>query len=321
MDFLYNVLGYVFGPIMRGIFVLVHNYGLAIIFFTIFCRLLTLPTAVGQQKNQAKNARMQLKLRKIQEKYKDDKQRLQKETQEFYSREGYNPMSAGCSGGMLLQFPIMFGLLAAIYRPLKYALNIPPNVLAELEKQAPKVLTAAGQKVAKGNTFLQLNIIQHLDKFKVNGAFTAQWHEKIAGFVDQFKFLGLNLGATPKEGGSVIYYAIPVLAGAAAMATSLYTYFHTRKQNPQQQQNAAMMGCTTFGMPLFSAYLALSFPVGIGIYWVISSLLQFIQMAVLNLTHPPQKMLAKVLVDETIERRSREMSRKKTYELQRGQTE
>jgi len=315
---IYDILGVVFGPIMRVIFTLVGNYGVAIILFTIFCRVLMLPSAVSQQKNQAKNTRMQLKVRKIQEKYKGDRQRIQQETQEFYQREGYNPMSAGCSGGMLLQFPIMFGLLSAIYRPLKYALSVPASVLDVLSKHAPEVLEAAtGQKVAAGSLYLQLNVIEHIGKFKEfvgEGGLTQAWLDKIAGFADQFRFLGLNLGATPKDGGG-IYYAIPVLAGVAAMATSAYTFFRTRKHNPEQQQNAMMMGCMSFGMPLFSAYLALSFPTGIGIYWTVSSLVAFIQMALLNVTHPPQKMLARVLVEETIVRRSRENSRKKIYEM------
>ncbi|MDR0531216.1 MAG: YidC/Oxa1 family membrane protein insertase [Oscillospiraceae bacterium] len=314
MNFIYDALGYVFGPIMRGIFAVVGNYGGAVILFTIFCRLLMLPSAISQQKNQAKNTRMQFKMRKIQEKYKDDRQRLQEETQEFYRREGYNPMSAGCSGGMLIQFPIMFGLLAAIYQPLKYALNIPSNVLAVLQKQAPAILAEYGQKITGGNINWQLPVIQHIKEFHLSGAFTQEFMDKIVGFVHQFSMnfgaFSLELGLTPQE-GKKFYYLIPVLAGVSAMGTSIYSFFHTRKMNPEQKQNVAMLGCMTLGMPLFSAWLAFSYPVGIGLYWIISSLAALIQMAVLNVTHPPQKMLAKVMVDETIERRSREESKKR----------
>ena len=317
MTGIYDALGFVFGPIMRVIFDFTHNYGVAIILFTIFCRFLMLPSAVSQQKNQAKNARMQMKIRKISEKYKDDKQRIQQETQEFYQREGYNPMSAGCSGGMVLQFPIMFGLLAAIYRPLQYAMNVPKNVLQVLETHAPAVIETVTGKKPSGNTFLQLNIIEHIEKFQTfigEGSFTQEWYDKIVGFVGQFTFLGLDLGATPQERKG-IYYIIPVLAGVSAMASSAYTFFRQRKQNPEQQQNAAMMGCMSFGMPIMSAVFALNFPVGIGIYWTVGSIVAFIQMLILNATHSPQKMLAKVLVEETILRRSKENSRKKVFEM------
>jgi len=316
MNGIYDALGVVFGPIMRVIFSFTQNYGVAIILFTIFCRFLMLPSAVSQQKNQAKNARMQMKIRKITEKYQGDKQRIQQETQEFYQREGYNPMSAGCSGGMIIQLPIMFGLLAAIYRPLQYAMDVPKNVLEVLEAHAPAVMEEiTGKKT--GSMFLQLNIIEHLKDFIPfigEGKFSQVWYDKIAGFVHQFSFLGLDLGATPQERKG-IYYIIPVLAGVSAMASSAYTFFRQRKQNPEQQQNAAMMGCMSFGMPLMSAVFALNFPVGIGIYWTVGSLVAFIQMLILNATHSPQKMLAKVLVEETIVRRSRENSRKKVYEM------
>ena len=315
MDFIYTALGAVFGPIMRAIYVVVQNYGVAIIIFTIFCRLLMLPSAVSQQKNLAKNQRMQVKMRKIQEKYKDDKQRQQQEISDFYKREGYNPMSAGCSGGMVLQFPIMFGLIAAIYRPLQYILGFSDTDLKTLGDAAAKIFVDTKGKAQPLGLQMQLRVVEKIDQFKDlfgtgNGLIEPKYFDAIRTFADQFKLFGLNLGLTPKEGGSWVYYTIPILAGLAGMATSLFTFLRQRKVNPDQNQNAMMTGCMTFGMPLFSAYLALSFPVGIGIYWIVSSLVAFLQTVVLNYTHPPQKMLARVLVDETIQRRSRENSRK-----------
>ena len=311
---IYDILGTVFGPIMRVIFQVVGNYGVAIILFTLFCRLLMLPSAVGQQKNMAKNQRMQFKLRKITEKYKDDKKRQQEETQAFYQREGYNPMSAGCSGSMLLQFPIIFGLISAIYRPLKYALRIDPAALDLITKKVPDLFKAAGLSGTTANApYLQLRVVQHVDVIKSlvgTGAdhISQGVFDQIKEFATHFTLFGLDLGATPKENGG-IYMLIPILAGAASMLSSVYTFIRSRKQNPEQSKNP-MMGCMTFGMPLFSAYLSLSFPVGIGMYWIISSLFAFLQMLVLAQTHKPSKMLAKLLVEETIERRSRENSRK-----------
>lgn len=317
---IYDVLGLVFGPIMRVFYELTNNYGLAIIFFTIFCRLLMLPSAIKQQKNQAKNQRMQIKMRKMTEKYKDDRQRLAQEQQEFYRREGYNPMSAGCSGGMLLQFPIIFGLISAIYRPLQYTLRVGAEALATLTEKAPEILEKAGLEITSNSTYLQLRIVQYFEHFK--GLFgtgdtvlTTELYERVQTFADNFTFLTLNLGVTPKEGFAVtgrwVYYLIPVLAGVSSMATSLYSFIRQRKQNPEQQQNFIMMAVMTLGMPIFSAVLSLSFPVGIGYYWIVSSLVAFIQMIVLSYTHPPQKMMARNMVEETIERRSRENSRKK----------
>jgi len=319
MTFIYDALGVVFGPIMAVIYLVVKNYGVAIILFTVFCRILMLPSAVSQQKSQAKNQRIQYKMRKITEKYKDDKQRLAQEQQEFYKREGYNPMSAGCSGGMMLQFPIIFGLIAAIYRPLQYTVHTSTAVINELSAKAAEIL--GDPKLTAANLQVQLRIAENIEKFKVlfgEGKLDMLEFDKIHDFAANFRFMGLQLGLTPKEAyaanGNWVYYLIPILAGVTSMVTSVYTTLRQRKTNPEQQQNMVMMAVMSLGMPIFSAVLSLSFPVGIGVYWIVSSLVAFLQIVVLNYTHPPQKMLARSMVDETIERRSRENSRKKVAE-------
>ncbi|MDR1734769.1 MAG: YidC/Oxa1 family membrane protein insertase [Oscillospiraceae bacterium] len=327
---IYDVLGVVFGPILRVIYEVVHNYGVAIILFTVFCRLLMLPGSISQQKKQAQSQRMQFKIRKLQEKYKDDKQKLQQETQAVYQREGYNPMSAGCSGGMMIQFPIIFGLIAAIYRPLKYTLQISAEAIQTMTDKASELLgEAILGKAGTNTTTIQLTLVEQIEKFKSligTGGLTQAVYDRILAFKDDFSLFGLNLGLKPSdvihpaEGVAPVevphvwlYWAIPILAALASMATSLYSYFKQRKLNPEQSKNP-MMGCMTFGMPIFSGFISVSFPVGIGMYWIASSLIAFIQTVILNYTHSPQKMTAKLLIDETIERRSREDSRKRTYE-------
>jgi len=167
-------------------------------------------------------------------------------------------------------------------------------------------------------------VTENIEKFvhmfgEGEGLLDPEWFERIQAFVENFTMFGLQLGLTPQEagaaGGSWVYYLIPVLAGLSAMATSAFTFLRQRKTNPEQQQNAMMMGCMSFGMPLFSAFLALSFPVGIGIYWIISSLIAFVQTVALHAFMPPQRMLARVLVEETVQRRSRENSRKRIAEF------
>ena len=316
MDFIYTALGAVFGPIMSAIYSVVNNYGVAITLFTIFCRVLMLPSALSQQKNQAKNQRIQYKMRKINEKYKGDRQRLAQEQQEFYRREGYNPMSAGCSGGMMLQVPIIFGLIAAIYRPLQYTVRTSTEVIKVLSEKAGEIL--GDPKLVPGNLQIQLRITENIDKFKGlfgEGKLDMLQFDKIAAFAQNFKFGPWQLGVTPKEGGTWVYYLIPVLVGVSSMVTSVYTTLRQRKTNPGQQQNAVMMMVMSLGMPLMSVMFSLSFPIGIGIYWIVSSLAGLVQIVVLSYTHPPQRMLARSMVDETIERRSRENSRKRVAEI------
>ncbi len=99
---------------------LVGNWGVAIILLTLVVRLAMFPITQGgmvkMRKAQQDMARLQPKIKKIKEKYKDKKdmearRKMQEETMELYRREGVNPaaMLIGCLP-LLLQMPIFFGI-------------------------------------------------------------------------------------------------------------------------------------------------------------------------------------------------------------------
>lgn len=97
MDAIYTTLGIPFGYVLRFIFEAVDNYGLALILFTLFARLLMIPTSIYQTKGTVKTQRLQPKIRRINAKYKGDQKKIQEETQALYQREGHNPMNmAAC---------------------------------------------------------------------------------------------------------------------------------------------------------------------------------------------------------------------------------
>lgn len=91
------------------------NYGWAIILFTILTRVLLYPLMHKQMHSMARMQRMQPKMRRIQERFKDDKALMQQRMMELYKKEGVNPMS-GCLP-MLIQLPIIF----IIWRAILYA--------------------------------------------------------------------------------------------------------------------------------------------------------------------------------------------------------
>lgn len=108
-------------PLLRGlqfIFKYIPNYGIAIILLTIFIRLITFPLQYKSFKSMKKMQEIQPELQKIKEKYKDDNQRMQKETMALFQKAGANPLS-GCLP-LLLQMPFFF----AIYRVLYSAVEL-----------------------------------------------------------------------------------------------------------------------------------------------------------------------------------------------------
>ena len=90
------------------LFRMVGNFGVAIMLLTVTIRLLIFPIAQRQFASMAQMRAIQPKMKALQEKHKDDKQRQQQEVMALYKTEGVNPL-AGCLP-TFLQIPIMYSL-------------------------------------------------------------------------------------------------------------------------------------------------------------------------------------------------------------------
>jgi YidC/Oxa1 family membrane protein insertase len=94
--------------ILHWLFGMFGNFGVAIIGLTIIVRGFMFPIAQKQFASMAQMRVVQPKMQKLQEKYKDDKPKLQQEMMKLYSEEKVNPL-AGCLP-ILLQIPVFFAL-------------------------------------------------------------------------------------------------------------------------------------------------------------------------------------------------------------------
>lgn len=102
----------VIARIVELFYFLAHDWGLAIILFTLVFRICMLPLMKGQTKSSVMMQRMQPKLQNLQEKYRDDPVRLQQETQQLYADAKFNPLM-GCVP-MLIQMPIFIALFQVL---------------------------------------------------------------------------------------------------------------------------------------------------------------------------------------------------------------
>lgn len=296
-DALYAVLGYPFGFVLRFIYRIVDNYGLSLILFTLFARLLMVPTTIAQQKSTIKTQRIQPKIRRINEKYKGDQKKIQEETQALYQREGFNPMSGGCLP-LLVQLPIIYGLIGVIYHPLKYALLIDSDAINALCEQAKLIAPELSK-----SRFVELYVIEHIGDLQGVTGVSEAIYKTIEAF--DFDFCGISLGSVPQMKVFDALWAIPILSFLSSMASSVFTTIRSKKQNPAQAKNPTM-GCMMFGMPLFSLYLTFQFPAGIGIYWIASNIFALLTTVVTSFTHSPSKLIARDMIEETVTRRSRD---------------
>ena len=91
---------------------LTHDWGVAIILLTLAIRILIIPLTIKQTSSMYEMQKIQPKIKALQEKYKNDKEKLQEETLKFYSENKVNPLG-GCLP-LLLQMPIFFALFAVL---------------------------------------------------------------------------------------------------------------------------------------------------------------------------------------------------------------
>jgi len=103
---------------LTTLFGYVGNFGLAIIGLTVIIRLFLFPIAQKQFASMAAMKAIQPKMKALQERYKDDKQKQQQEIMALYKEEKVNPL-AGCLP-ILIQIPIFF----ALYKTLILAIEM-----------------------------------------------------------------------------------------------------------------------------------------------------------------------------------------------------
>jgi len=102
----------------------VGDWGLAIIVLTVLVRLALMPLTIKQTRSMYELQRIQPKIKELQAKYKDDKEKLQEETMKFYQENKVNPFG-GCLP-MLLQMPLLIALYQVLGGTAKH-----PGMLME----------------------------------------------------------------------------------------------------------------------------------------------------------------------------------------------
>lgn len=278
------------GWIIKTIYELVNNYGLAIILFTIVVKLLLLPLNIKSQRAMKKQAKLQPVLAELQKKYANDQQKLQQETLKLYKDNNVS-MMGGCLP-MLIQMPILIALYQAIQKPLTYMFNVPykdvPQAIIDKVTHLKDMAVAASENVTM--TVDQLLKTDQITISSWAGKFGGEAHE---WFIN-FNFLGMDLSQKPQAAmnylgdivnnwGMVLLLLIPILAVVSSIAQSKISMKLSGQSSNSNEQTRTMNSMMTWMMPLMTGWFTLILPAGIGIYWIISGLVQIVQQVLLNL--------------------------------------
>jgi len=311
-----KIFGWPLGFVMLGCYLLTgNNYALAITLFTVITKLALLPLSVKQQKEQAKMAVFQPKLKRIQEKYGNNKERYNEEIQKLYTEEGYNPMS-GCLPS-LIQFPILFGVIDVVYKPIYHIFRVSNAVI----DQMIEVASAAGHAFEAHSYYNQIKLLKIIQE---ETALFADFDQEIIAKIADFDMtlFGLDLGVVPQftltyEGAFNWYLLIPILCGVFQLGMT----FYMQKSNPQQQQAGSSMNIMLYMMPLMSVYIGFVVPAAAGFYWTLSAVVQFIQSVAFNIFLNPKKLAEQAEAEAEAAREAKKQqraeAREKLKELQR----
>lgn len=308
MDALFNFIGEIFGYVMMFFYNIFGNFGVAIIAFTIFTRLLMFPLTIHQQKSMAGMQRLQPKMKELQAKYGNNRDKYNEEVQKLYEKEGQNP-AGGCLP-LFIQLPIFYGLYRAICMPLTCTLhlNITEGTLGTAITRIKSLSDV--YTTTSSSYYSQINVIEAVRNIGGNYAkygFSAAEAEALRPIYEMshgFNFLGIDLLSIAKFWNPAIILTFVVFfASAGGM-------FLTNKLNGAAAQaaqpngfNPNMMGIM---MGLMSAWISLSVPSAMALYWTISSLVaplqswvvqKYYNAAILN-AKAEARRLAKIQLDE-----------------------
>lgn len=319
-----QVLGYIFDLLFEALsFLHIGNVAIAIILFTIIVKLCMLPLSIKQQKLAKLNSVMSPEIKAINEKYKDKKNdqnammKMQEETKAVYEKYGVSQMG-GCVQ-MLIQMPI----LLALYQVFRFI----PLYITQLKNLFTAFLTDNGGIMsASGYTDTMKQFGENIDWTNVNTAITEinkfsteNWEALRNAFpafsdiianshasLEQMNtFLGINMSQEPGF-GLTLAFLIPVLSGLSQFISVKVAQGNT----PVDDDNpmAASMRMTTYIFPLMSAFIAISVPAGLGLYWIATSVIQTIITVFINRYY--DKLGAEAIVKKNVEKRNKKRAKK-----------
>lgn len=274
-----SYLGTALGWIMSLIYDLIHNYGLSIIIFTLFTKLLLFPLSLLTQKNSINMVRLMPEENALKIKYIDDKDKLADERLALYKRYKYHPILGTVP--LLIQIPLVLGLVYVIYRPLSYVLQLDGSIIDGMKDWLVNV-------VQSSNTADNVYQVEIINKIKEG---IAPEGGSFASAVSDIKslemhFLGFDLSQTPSFKSLDKLFLVPVFSGLSAW---LLCIVQNKINILQMAAGNANKVLTTLFMVAFSTYFAFLVPAGVGLYWIFGNLFAIPVMMLTNLCMPPKK--------------------------------
>jgi YidC/Oxa1 family membrane protein insertase len=242
-----------FARLMAAIYAVVPSYGFAIIALTLIVMVVLTPLTLKGTRSMMMMQQLQPEMKKLQSKYKDDRQQLNEELMKFYKENNINPLG-GCLP-LLVQMPVFIVLY---------------NVLKGLTLRAP--LTNAGW--ATGQTMLaQAPTLQPPVNFQPLYLPTDSKMYISLSQTNTMAFAGMDLAESCSDAirqgwlHALPYVLLIIVVGISGFVQQRQIQGRTpnAQVNPQQQQIMKIM-------PIFLPVISFGLPAGLVLYFAVSNL-------------------------------------------------
>lgn len=265
MSSISNILGY----ILNFIYNIVNNYGLAIILFSILIKIVLLPLSIKQQKTMKKSAKMQVEIKQMQDKYKNNPEKLNQEMMDLYKRENMSPFS-GCLSS-IVQIILLFAVFYLVRSPLTYMKKVDTQIIEQYKTEIsvttsyPEVQIIKEKGEEDPNVYLNMN------------------------------FFGLDLSSIPnvnyKDYKVFIIPVLYVISSIISMKISMNMQNIKKKEdngdeNKEKEdeidQMQSMNKSMSYMMPIMAVSISLVAPLGLALYWLINNILMIGERVILD---------------------------------------
>jgi YidC/Oxa1 family membrane protein insertase len=237
------------------------GWALSIVFLVITARLLLFRLFIKQVHYTRNMQKMQPKIQKLREKYKNDRAELNREMMKLQQEEGFNPLS-GCLP-MFLQIPVFLGLFHVL-RHLSNSVNL-----------------------CRHNSTNSILSLYTFDKTETCHAAQAQiFNTPLAASFRDSNAVITRLGGDPSQTRWVLVILL-VISAAATLATQLMVKAAatTTPEGTAATVQRLMMWVIPLGV--LASGLLFNFPLGVLLYWFTSNLWTLGQQGYIIRYHPP----------------------------------
>lgn len=293
----------IFGYLLNIIYELIKNYGLAIILFSILLKLILLPLTIKQQKSMKKSQKVQGKVKEIQDKYKNNPEKMNQEIMDLYKRENLSPFS-GCLSS-IIQIILLFGMFYLVRSPLTYMKKMDKDTITKFKDQ---IVLEQGENSVSA-TYPEISIIKYINnkidkKEETVGQEETNQNSESEEQVEKLdikedlyinmNFLGLDLSSIPRENyGDLKVFIIPILYIISSLVSIKLTQAQTEKmmqkdnkkeENKEEEPDmtAQMNKSMVWMMPILAVSVSLVAPLGLALYWLVNNILMIGERIVID---------------------------------------